>query len=508
MASDTSQVTLILDDFRFFDRSNRSDWTTPSSPLWLEGNVLLVNGTNATGFNDLGQNFTTTFNGTSISFFGSALSTFVPTVTVDQGDAQSVTLPQIGVHTEWYRSPPLSDAEHTIQFTGLDLINIDYSIITAGESTSLSQSRPVVIDDSAEDEIWYRGQWKQEMNRIVQTDKITGDMAHSMNDTLHVSRNIGDSLEFHFAGSDISVYGILELIPDGNFTLEFNLDGTTITRKDYPLEGKYKLFGYNTLTNYKFYENPGISPGNHTLLVNVTAVQGSQGFQLDYLAYAPMFTSVSQKPVFIRSDPETIKSRLPIGAIVGGTVGGTIVLLMVGIMVFWRRKRSKRLEEGMFSVGSFDIGNLSDTSEQMTSVAEQFSTRFPFDSKPKVTKRRPISQVPDFPVRQKPDTEHMLVIGAGSSSSRQPQPNSSSARPENSQFQQRLNEISALSAELEQSEMPTRGELYERIEVLKRENERLMRDYVLPPEYDGSVVGVRRTASRSVTLPSYDNHIS
>jgi hypothetical protein len=145
--------------------------------------------------------------------------------------------------------------------------------------------------------------------------------------------------------------------------------------------------------------------------------------------------------------------------------------------------------------------SLDDILEQMTNGIEPFSTAFNPDRKTIPAKRRPISRIPGIDskvLRQQSETERVLSLGT-----RPPLLDPITAG--NSQLQQRLNEISVLSAELAQSDVPTRGELYERIEALKRENERLMRDYVLPPEYDGSNVGIRRAASRSATLPSYDN---
>jgi hypothetical protein len=157
------------------------------------------------------------------------------------------------------------------------------------------------------------------------------------------------------------VYGILNVTDQGYFTLTFDLDGST-EQIDYPSTKDRKLYkantGIRTLTHYLFHEKGSLNPGNHTLVVDVTAInQGAANttaFMLDYLTYTPSFSYLSEKPTFVKgqleSPPQSSQmspsisetgsstSHPRIGLIVGPVFGGTILLLLLAFVFRLRRK--------------------------------------------------------------------------------------------------------------------------------------------------------------------------
>ncbi|KAK7021753.1 hypothetical protein VNI00_017301 [Paramarasmius palmivorus] len=83
---------------------------------------------------------------------------------------------------------------------------------------------------------------------------------------------------------------------------------------------------------------------------------------------------------------------------------------------------------------------------------------------------------------------------------------STSKAERETQAQHQSDEILIPSTQMDQSETSMQiRELHSQIDVLKTENERLVRDYVLPPEYDArGSSGVNRSSSQARTLPPYD----
>ncbi|KAK7014757.1 hypothetical protein VNI00_019286 [Paramarasmius palmivorus] len=504
-------VTLIVDaTATTISPGNPNQWSDIEGPHWYGGSARSV----ASGSD--GGGFTAIFHGTSISFAGYVFTQTRPLcdlISIDDGEAKPVD--PVSGYREWYRSPSLSDGQHTIKCNNMsDQATVDYLLTTAGSSTPLTGST-IVVDDSAPDEIKYRGRWGMQTDTVISVGTLDARAtAMAMNNTIHVSRLFNDSFEFHFAGSSISVYGIMANT-SGSITLDFDVDGT-ITRNSYSQINITSGVELNEL-NYLFYNNTNLNPGTHTLLVNVSRVSGDQSFQLDYLTYKPSFSSISEKPSFgnnvdsgtktstsipsqtgtSRQDLPTSSTPFPVGAIVGGIVSGVFVLLAALALFLWRKrqrkKTSNREKEGTLLFAYATSGKLTNTAEESVVIIE------PFKAIPEIVAQRiPSKKETSF----ESDTHQPL-----------PRPSSSSSTPNadrETQVQRRLDEISVLSTQVEQSRSPMQiRELYSRIEILTRENERLVRDYVLPPEYDaGGTSGLNRSSSRARTLPPYDGGVS
>ncbi|KAK7029446.1 hypothetical protein VNI00_014580 [Paramarasmius palmivorus] len=291
------QVTLIVDaNTTNLYPANPLHWEENPDPGFYKGTATWINGTASNRVS-----FSSTFHGTSISFWGKqpVINTTSFIMTVDRflgvNDTQkTIDPPRSNLYTEWYRSQPLADEEHTIYGFDLTLIWVDFYLITAGDTTPLS-GHTVVVDDAALDEILYRGQWNMRINETVATG--VGE-AFAMGNTTHVTNTMGDSFEFNFAGTSISVYGIFDWSVGGHFTLEFNLDGDIVQNTYSPETRTVAQNDYQKMTNYLFFNSTALTPGNHSLLVSLTDIGGIQSFQLDYLTYNPSYSFISEKPSF------------------------------------------------------------------------------------------------------------------------------------------------------------------------------------------------------------------
>ncbi|KAK7030503.1 hypothetical protein VNI00_014095 [Paramarasmius palmivorus] len=357
MTSQNGQVILIVDaNDNTISSGDPSQWQDAANPNWYGGTTRFVQANETTSG---ASAFKTTFHGTSVAFVGHTSSVGVSCeVGSDTGLQQS----QNNLYTQWYQSALLPDDQHTIVCTNpAALVEVDYFLTTAGENTPLS-GETIMVDDSAVKEIWYQGLWVPQVNQTFEFG--LGLTAHPMQNTTHISRIVGSSLEFHFAGTSVSVYGVVDFIRNSNYTLEFDLDGN-ITRGVYPSLDELQAHGEVTMMNYMLYHSSQLRADNHTLLINLTAIEGSQGFRLDYITYNPSFTFIGQKPVFARNtststhgtptstgipswtttsngkDPQ-LRSGLTTGAIVGITVSVVTFMLLFAILVLLRRKRDAR----------------------------------------------------------------------------------------------------------------------------------------------------------------------
>ncbi|KAK7031077.1 hypothetical protein VNI00_013678 [Paramarasmius palmivorus] len=490
-----SQVTLIIDDR---DKSFITNISITPEPLsWddpdaYRGSYITQNTSSA--------NAKITFYGTSISFWGHSGSSSLETTTVRIDSRDPVRVdpfkPEFASY-QWYQSPLLSDEEHIIECLDFDS-GFDFVLVTAGDTTPLS-GRTILVDDSVIKEIWYDGQWLQKENQTYEKYNSAHEVAEPIDKTTHISTHPGDFFEFRFAGTAVSVYGILDVNTTGSFTLDFTLDGSQ-RRSIYPEEGRQTSVDVATRNNFQFFTNTTLSNGNHTLRVDVVAVEGPQRFELDYITYAPSFDFVGQKPVFERpatptgsatgspsstarpsefasqpsqdAHPSTTR-HVPIGAIVGATIGGLILLLAVAILLFLRAKRRKRNpSESANAIRPF----LSTSVNVMDQNPESISTM----PKHRKARKQPL----------------------GGSESVQSTPTTSDAHP--GRVRRGTEETSTLTNDLTPSRVV---ELYDRINMLTRENQRLVRDYVLPPQYNEGPATLGRSNSRTVTLPSYDNEL-
>ncbi|KAK7028923.1 hypothetical protein VNI00_014758 [Paramarasmius palmivorus] len=466
--SSGQEVTLIV-DVNDSSASFSDGWQVVEDPAWYGGKAAFYDASHGGTSND----FNMSFHGTSISFYGGVISSKV------MGDDNNGILlsgrPEI--RTVWYQSPPLPDKNHEIATRDNKYVYIDYALIKAGRTTDFS-AQTIFVDNSKEDEIRYTGQWSASVDDMF---------AHSPPNVTDLpliwqaaNRTASRS---NTTGTSISVYGILPQAQ--NFTVDFIMDDTVQSRK-YPQEDSYES---DNAINYKFYENMTLSPGSHTLTVNVRDFLEGSAFWLDYITYTPSFSFIHEKPTFIRSSEDqqlppssspVSKSLVygPIGAVVGSIIAGLIVVACAVVFYHLRTKRSASREDA-----------------QITSGIEPFTTRFEGDSKPRPTKWRELFPSEDIEnlndqMGERPQLEPLRI-------------------PQNMvEIQERNDEIALLTAQMERSDEPSRIELYATINMLRTELERLVRENS-PPEYWRSdvanVASAGRPNSRSGTLPSYDD---
>ncbi|KAK7028931.1 hypothetical protein VNI00_014768 [Paramarasmius palmivorus] len=397
-----------------------------------------------------------TLQGTSISLYG-----YVPDFEVNLDARLGPESSSARTTTYWYQSPSLADQEHTIDAWFEDRAFIDYVLIQAGGTTDLS-GKTIFVDDANEDEIWYAGQWKasadDDFGYSAPSESPTG--YHTGARTIRKSTMVGDSIEFRFSGSSISVYGMYHDAEEYS-TIDFGLDGS-ITHIDFPPDLQRHLTGARV--NYLLYENTTLVPGNHTLTLNVTSLANNSDFYIDYITYKSAFSFLHEKPTFIRGSDDqpspAQSSGFPIGAIVGIVIAGLAITALSYCL--WRRRCVARKEA------------------KIASSVKPFATYFAVDSNPKSTDGK-------GPFPYKGTARSTDLLGEGSSH----------ITPQHmTEVQRRNNEITSLTARMEHSDIPTRGELFARINALTMEVERLVRENA-PPEYGGSVADLGRLNSRS-----------
>ena len=110
----------------------------------------------------------------------------------------------------------------------------------------------------------------------------------------------------------------------------------------------------DTLYSQTFFLQQSLSASEHTLVINVTHASDAAPFLFDYIGYIPlssatsssslsMTSGTSSAPAQITSSESTSsKSSTPVGAIVGGTIGGVALLVMTIFGALFLRSRRSR----------------------------------------------------------------------------------------------------------------------------------------------------------------------
>ncbi|ESK87604.1 hypothetical protein Moror_1962 [Moniliophthora roreri MCA 2997] len=487
MASGTPSkpdVMIIVDD-KNMTFNEPSLWRVSGTPRWYGGTSMWSSGTFLA--NETFASFSLSFQGISIAFFGnSPAPDNSPTFSINiDSQTSSATYPELRADTQWYTSPILTDEPHEITLSNLDQIDVDYAIITPGDQTPL-EGTTLTVDDS-DPEIVYYGQWKEENGRRF--DQGIEISVRPLRSTTHTSTSSGDSFVFQFAGTSISVHGLLPLKVVGSLDVTFTLDGSSSVSSVFPdPNSKVDML---LQPNYLFYKSPTLTPGNHSLIVNVTGVVGEQSFIIDHLTYIPSFARLSQKPNFASTSAESgstatattslseptgqtgsKKPRQHVGAIVGGVVGGVITLLAILLLLLLARRRHKAKEKGRaFASEPFSSMSAVDVATIQTRINPSMD----------IQARVPNAKSPSPP----------LSI-ASSSVAREPM--------RQTEVQRRLDQISLLTSQIEEAQTNRHSNvdvemLYTKIDQLTKENERLMRGYMPPPAYEAGERTVHHRAN-------------
>jgi len=274
--------------------------------------------------------FDYTFYGTGIHVAASVVAPGASySVKIDDGEF----VPQSGNGV--YDSPTLPDGKHTITYAaksnGESFPAFDYLTYTPGPSTPL-QGQTLAVDD-ADDSIVYSGSWKD-------TPSVPLDFDHSnslYHNTSHWASTVGDSLQFQFNGSSISVYGIATNISSGgNITANYTLDGVS----------KVQSLPQGTLDSLPMVNlfHADVQPGLHTLIINITDIQAPRTLGIDLITYNASFNSISSAPTTASTSANKPSGGLSVGSKVGFGVGAVTcaVLLASLLVVFGRRYMRNR----------------------------------------------------------------------------------------------------------------------------------------------------------------------
>ncbi|KAK7028929.1 hypothetical protein VNI00_014766 [Paramarasmius palmivorus] len=465
--SDSQQVTLIMNVDNSTALLARAQlWQYLEDPVWYGGSAAFIDASQFSPSQSSRPVFDTSFHGTSIALYGYVLESTVELDTTIRANGSSQAA------MDWYQSPLLSDQEHTIIAQFGDITIIDYALIQAGTTTDLS-GKTIFVDDTNKDELWFTGQWhvsENERYSYRSPNSIPGfpTLYYPANRTVTLSSASGDSFEFRFSGTSISVYGVY--IASASYTVDFIMDDS-VQRVNYTQDNKNKEW----MINYKLYENTTLTPENHILVVNVTSTSGAY-FYLDYITYTPSFNSIHEKPTFIRAPPVASgvppgrSLGLPVEAIVGIIViAGLSMVTFAGIFWWFWKKRSALRKDAKISAQS----------------VEPFASHLAVGSKSRPTKWMhlfPSERTPNPIASSGEESSHLAPLDI---------------HQDMTEVQRRNDEIASLTAEIQHSDHPSREELLARISMLTMEVERLVRENA-PPEYGGSDSGQRET------LPSYD----
>ncbi|KAI0653678.1 hypothetical protein C8Q70DRAFT_1059096 [Cubamyces menziesii] len=181
--------------------------------------------------------------------------------------------------------------------------------------------------------------------------RAPGEIGYFYNDSLSSVEAPGGSVEFHFKGTQIAVFGTIITIPAG---LPAPVSWYSVNGNDFT---KYAPPNVSVTHNgVNFYTSPELPLDNHVLTINVTTATSQSDYWLDWIEYnvtarsAPQTTTTSgtstggstpTDSVGTKTPVSTDRSKsTPIGAIAGGVIGG-VVLILAAILafVFWQRRK-------------------------------------------------------------------------------------------------------------------------------------------------------------------------
>jgi len=261
-----------------------------------------------------------------------------------------------------YESPILSDGPHTIKYfppkgSSARSATLDYLTVTAGKSTPLAGST-FVVDDS-DGAIVYAGKWSTEspipLNFDYSTTLYSG--------TAHWSHSVGDTIEYHFNGDSVILYGIvanLTSAPQNNITATYVLDGVA-TEQGIPwgtLEG---------LPKSQLFRSKSLPPGEHTLLVNISQISADQAFGIDFLLYKSTAADLAVVSAGANDVPALSPTQARTGIIVGSVIGSVLLLGVMFLALSQWLKRRKAGADDWFIVGKLKTAQIEESGTKLDS---------------------------------------------------------------------------------------------------------------------------------------------
>ncbi|KAG5636240.1 hypothetical protein H0H81_008670 [Sphagnurus paluster] len=315
----------------------------------------------ATEYGDTGRyaRLAVMFQGIQISLFGTtppARASQTIRVSIDGGAPYWATYGDAFPPStlQWYQSPKLRDGAHTIEISQIAGASLDYIVIEAGSSTSLSGKRAIVDDNDPAINYW--GPWTRRDGPFETGEKPQFATPHG--NSTHQSWGRGASARFQFTGTAISVYGVADWSQLGTMEVVYTLD-TRVYRHTHSVTTWTQEYRNGVLQrgNTVLFESPEqLAPGSHTLTIEVANTSPDMSFMLDYIVYTPVSNTFDSTPSKTGSSDgrndghatPTSESRntgdssrrdsTPIGAIVGATAG-VIAIFAISLFLFLRRRR-------------------------------------------------------------------------------------------------------------------------------------------------------------------------
>ncbi|KAG8796358.1 hypothetical protein FRC12_000075 [Ceratobasidium sp. 428] len=217
-------------------------------------------------------------------------------------------------------------------------------------ATSVSKNA-ILIDDS-EGSISYSGSSWQTKNSVP-------DSSIYFQGSSHITQNPGDSATYRFVGTDIWYF--TDYAPN-NAVVSVSIDGGSP-------ETVNTAAGSQTLarTQWMAWGKNGLGDAPHTMAITHAGSAGTAA-SLDFFKYVPSSgagaaaaSSSSASAAATQSSTSNDNSKsAPVGAIVGGSVGGFAVILLAVLVVLCLARRNKKAKQNQARVvaGPADTNNV------------------------------------------------------------------------------------------------------------------------------------------------------
>ncbi|KAJ7580078.1 hypothetical protein C8J56DRAFT_275139 [Mycena floridula] len=280
------------------------------------------------GSSTFNGSFNVQFEGVSMSCVGTITGGNITVSINNETPFPSSTLQD--VYSSWFKSALLSDGSHSVSITPdpNTVTALDYIYVEPGPTTNLV-GKTLIVDDT-DPGIQYAGNWF-----YTEYGSATGFMAFQSN--FHQTSIAGSSFNFTYIGSNMTVYGIYEESTPGS-----SYDLTTTLDNDPPVTRTYTGNLTNELSwgrHIALFTADDLEPGQHTVTVELSRCDSDQILAVDYIAYTPSFSSLAEMPALTPVAPTSSGiAKKPVGAIVGGVIGGLVLLGLLGLFLFRRRK--------------------------------------------------------------------------------------------------------------------------------------------------------------------------
>ncbi|KAG6874633.1 hypothetical protein C0993_012791 [Termitomyces sp. T159_Od127] len=357
------------------------DWVTiPTGHGTLGGSVSRANNTK-----DL-TSFNFTFNGSIVEIYV-VVSPFDPpnllsniTISLDNEELSADVASLIEERNE-SRLQTTAKLLRAVAMDGFHLMSVTnfpphYSLDYITVFKSRNAFGELIIQDDDDHSIDYTGQWVSGPSDfdishfpLPSSGNYDHILSHPYSATTHrvqsITPSVKTSATYHFFGSSVFVYGILEGSHTGNtsLTVAYTLNGSKTKRTYFP--------GSVRQPHFLWFGCPVLAFDSYTLQIDVLEVNGVE-FVLDYIVYqfgpptfsnshslgklSPPFSSglgITEKPDwtlpnatnaatwgYTKSSNDQVSKSTIIGASIGGAVGA--LLLIVAVLLFWLRYRTRR----------------------------------------------------------------------------------------------------------------------------------------------------------------------